>query len=468
MTNKNTRVTLIESPHNDSFFYEKIIDPINNYLVENKGAVGDFNLIKDIVDRQIDVKEEEITGNLPIPLYLGLIGTMIGIIISLFFVSENDFSNLLIGVQIALVASAIGIIATAVNSYFFFKAKSEVENKKNDFFTFIQTQLLPDITQSTTSALHMLQSNLVNFNKTFSRNIEKFDETIGGIGVIVDGQVEIFKEIQKIDFSKIARAAKGMEKSFEKLQELSVYLNGVNGFLNSTNQLNLTVNEQLNKVGQIYGVVEAFERNATDISEGSRFLRTYFEDVDSKQSAFNRRMANFDSGVQDMLGALKQSFLDKLEEFRNSDIHHATSFENVFMNFRQQFTESFTAMNEEFQKGYKRVHKDFKDLFSEIKNSSQEVFEDEQQNIAGIHNKLGDLTTAITSMAEATSSLSKLKETVETQVEQMAHQNKLLESSIKKSGKSRIPLGLRITVFIASGVVVATCAAVILKVLKFL
>src|SRR5690554_6578874 len=125
-------------------------------------------------------------------------------------------------------------------------------------------------------------------------------------------------------------------------------------------------------------------------------------------------------------------------------------------------------MNEEYQNSYKGVHEDFKTLFSEIRNSSREVFEDEQQNIAGIHNKLGGLTTAITKMAEATSSISKLKETVEKQVEQMANQNKLLESSIKKSGNSRIPLGIRITVFIASGVVVATCVVVILKVLKYL
>lgn len=59
--------------------FRKILDSINNYLQKNKGAVSDFMLIKDIVERNCDSKEEEITIQTPIPLYIGLMGTMLGI-----------------------------------------------------------------------------------------------------------------------------------------------------------------------------------------------------------------------------------------------------------------------------------------------------------------------------------------------------------------------------------------------------
>ena len=58
---------------------------MNNYLDNNKSAVSDFHLMKDIVDRNCDAKEEEIQTQIPVPLYLGLIGTMSGILIGVGF-----------------------------------------------------------------------------------------------------------------------------------------------------------------------------------------------------------------------------------------------------------------------------------------------------------------------------------------------------------------------------------------------
>src|SRR5690625_2919753 len=74
----------------------KIIDILNKYLLNNKGAVSDYHLMKDIVDRNCDAKEDEIQAQIPIPLYLGLAGTMLGILIGLgFLVFTGQLSELL-------------------------------------------------------------------------------------------------------------------------------------------------------------------------------------------------------------------------------------------------------------------------------------------------------------------------------------------------------------------------------------
>ena len=65
----------------------RIINAINAYLLKNKGATGDFLLIKDIVERYCDTKREEIETQLPMPLYLGLMGTMLGIIIGIGYIA---------------------------------------------------------------------------------------------------------------------------------------------------------------------------------------------------------------------------------------------------------------------------------------------------------------------------------------------------------------------------------------------
>ena len=60
---------------------KEIRDALNMYLQKNKGAASDFYLMKDVVERYCDAEEEEINIQQPIPLYLGLMGTMIGIIV---------------------------------------------------------------------------------------------------------------------------------------------------------------------------------------------------------------------------------------------------------------------------------------------------------------------------------------------------------------------------------------------------
>lgn len=65
-----------------------ILNSINVYLERNKNAVTDFHLVKDITERNIDALEEDINLTISIPLYLGLIGTMLGIVIGLFTMSD--------------------------------------------------------------------------------------------------------------------------------------------------------------------------------------------------------------------------------------------------------------------------------------------------------------------------------------------------------------------------------------------
>ena len=58
-----------------------------------KRAVSDFNLGKDIVDRNFVKEVDEISNNLPIPWYLGLIDTMLGIVIGLMYVTQAETGN---------------------------------------------------------------------------------------------------------------------------------------------------------------------------------------------------------------------------------------------------------------------------------------------------------------------------------------------------------------------------------------
>lgn len=126
--------------------FQNILCSINNYLYKNKGAASDFMLIRDIVERNCDSKEEEINTQTPIPLYIGLMGTMTGIIIGIgrtavlgggfsTFINnpEQAIGELMGGVAIAMIASLVGIILTTVSSLMSKTSKSKLEAGKMNF-----------------------------------------------------------------------------------------------------------------------------------------------------------------------------------------------------------------------------------------------------------------------------------------------------------------------------------------------
>lgn len=107
----------------------QIVNAINSYLLKNKGAVSDFLLIKDIVERYCNTEREQIETQLPMPLYMGLMGTMLGIIIGIGYIAivsgfsafinnpSDSIGALMGGVAIAMIASLIGIVLTTYGSW---------------------------------------------------------------------------------------------------------------------------------------------------------------------------------------------------------------------------------------------------------------------------------------------------------------------------------------------------------------
>ena len=168
--------------------FHEILDSTNSYLKNNKGSAADFKIIKDITERQIETLENKIESNISSPLYLGLLGTISGIVIGLIFfvaaIIDNDkllesassIQPLLVGVILAMTASAIGLILTIINSSFGFKdAAFDNERKKNQYYDFIQANLLPKLSKDVSDSLNSLKSNLDHFNNKFGENLINYN-----------------------------------------------------------------------------------------------------------------------------------------------------------------------------------------------------------------------------------------------------------------------------------------------------
>lgn len=411
-----------------------ILSSVNGYLLRNKGAVSDFNLVKDIVDRNIDKVDDEISNNLPTPLYLGLMGTMLGIVGGLFFMPDVSGQNtesaiggidvLLGGVKIAMIASVSGLLLTIISNYFFFRARKQVEHQKHGFFTFIQTRLLPILSKNTSSSIYSLQANLLKFNQDFSSNMTNFSSTVNEVKQTFDSQLEVVQELKRIDVANIAKynidVMQQLQNSFTKLQDLASYLDNINGFIGNTRELNLAVNQQLQKIGEISEIVKHFDSNAGVISDNSAYLKSHFKNVDGREQAINDRLAEFDKNTGQMMDKLKTSFDKRLQNFNDKDVEISSGFEK---------------------------------LFGDLRKMTKEVFDDEGSNIQSIKKDVDNLKNV-------TSELSGLNAKVENQDKAI---RELLEILKDKPVQMQQSLTTRIGTIVLASVGTITCAGILYK-----
>lgn len=165
---------------------DKLIGEINRYIVKTKGTT-DFSIIQNKVERTINMYYEQVMANASTPTHIGLMGTFAGVFIGVCFflggidsqngISDDSISGLLLGVLVSMSTSLIGLIMTTDNNNRINKAKKKVEEEKNIFYDFIQTELMPSLDVNLVAAISQLHKTVNRFQPAFDGVINRFQET---------------------------------------------------------------------------------------------------------------------------------------------------------------------------------------------------------------------------------------------------------------------------------------------------
>ena len=362
--------------------FRKILDSINNYLQKNKGAVSDFMLIKDIVERNCDSKEEEITIQTPIPLYIGLMGTMLGIIIGIGRIAimgggfsafidnpQQAIGELMGGVAIAMLASLTGILLTTISSWKSKTSKNKLEADKNGFYSWIQAELLPVLSGNMANTLQLLQQNLTSFNLSFSFNIGRMENALKEMSGSFADQLKILELLKNLDIKRMTTANVSILQQFEKstanFQQLATYLSQTSDYLQAVRQLN-------NKVGEYMEQTSALTN-----------LSTYFQE---ENNYFQMRRSEINKAVVQVDDTLKKSFLalqDNAEEGINNLAHFLVEQQSKFSDNLKYVEEKHQQWLAE-QREIMFQHIDGQDKLFKEKINDLDVVIDEIKNLAAI------------------------------------------------------------------------------------
>lgn len=325
-TDKLTSILKIDKGSNQ--LLQEITVSINQYLKKNKGNAADFHLLKNIVDRHLDTVDEEVGHLLPVPLYLGLAGTMVGIITGLMSINGDvnsdafvDSITVVVGnIKWAMICSLLGLgLTTFLSAWVYRRSKARMERQKNMLLDYLQSELLPHLNEDATATLLNMQANLKMFNDDFHKNIKGFNGIMNEVRTAFNSQVELVKQLKNMDLVKMStlniNVLDKLNQSMGEFEKFTKYLNGMNEFVSKTTALTNSVNSQLDRTNLVreaaQGIKESIERNETVMA----VLQEFLERVDENK-ALATASAQMNDAVAEAMRQMKKHVEDEVSHLK--------------------------------------------------------------------------------------------------------------------------------------------------------
>ena len=366
------RVANIGGGSSSSFFHD-IKHTINKYIAGSSDSVADYQILKEAVDRHCDSIEDQIESQTPVPLYLGLAGTMIGVIMGLmsliisgaitdlagvqeekkteitqvsnsnrdaeFQKATNGIGSLLLGVAVAMVASFVGISLTTAAAWNYKKRKEDAERRKNEFMSWMQSELLPELPNDISGAMAQLVYDLEEFNKTFEQNTSSLSRTFDNVNESYKTQADIVKAVQQMDVQSMAtanvRVLQQLERSTEKLERFNQYLNDIQGYTSTIQRFNEQFQQEESQLGLLRKIYDFFNQELNEI--------------DQRKLAISDAVSSVDEKLQNSFRSLEDSQTEQIRLFREQLQQQASIFNNMLDEQREAFKASSKLIAEKLE-----------------------------------------------------------------------------------------------------------------------
>ncbi len=357
-----------------SAYFQDIKHTINKYIAGSSDSVADYQILKEAVDRHCDSIEDQIESQTPVPLYLGLAGTMIGVIMGLmslimsgaitdlagvqegskteviqlsqdtnhdaeFKKATDGIGSLLLGVAVAMVASFVGISLTTAAAWNYKKRKEDAESRKNDFMSWMQSELLPELPNDISGAMAQLVYDLEEFNKTFEENTKSLASTFDNVNESYKTQADIVKAVQQMDVQSMAtanvRVLQQLERSTERIERFNQYLTEIQGYTSTIQRFNEQFQQEETQLGLLRRIYEFFNQE--------------LHEIEQRKLAISDAVSSVDEKLQNSFRSLEDSQAEQIRHFREQLQEQGTAFSNMLEEQRTAFKESSRLISEKLE-----------------------------------------------------------------------------------------------------------------------
>lgn len=195
-----------------------LIDDINAYIKKSKGTVA-FSIIQNKTERRISMLYEIATSKLSFPTHIGLMGTFAGVFIGLIMfligtmavggITDSSIQSLITGVLVSMATSCCGIWLLILSHRLASEATNQIDHDKNDFYEWVQNELMPTVDVSMVEAIGKLHETIDKFEPTFSGVISQFK---GAFKDVTNAFGTEFRKSVQVVASAVNTMGKNMDK----------------------------------------------------------------------------------------------------------------------------------------------------------------------------------------------------------------------------------------------------------------
>jgi biopolymer transport protein ExbB/TolQ len=373
-------VDLLTAPNQNKQFFE-IIQSTNDYLRKNKGAAADFGILKDISERHLEKFDNEIGNLINVPLYIGLGGTFVGIIIGLLGISFSDatistgsISRLLYGVVTAMSASLAGLIFTVINSVVYKSAAYKNDTDKNNYYDLLQRELLPNLNTGVAKSLGTFKDVLNHFIVKFGENMGDYMVSGQMLNENLSKQQFVLEEISKLSLTrtstKIAETFVNLQESSEHLAKFIDYQKGLNNYVDKTEEVTQEMKSIIEKFKDFNLNLKAIGNNTIATIELQKqfkdSLEKHFPTINEHREVWRQQIDELNQDVKKVYQELYNYFKEQTEQVKGYVENNNDLFNGIeeIKKAVQVFVENSNTQKMEFsllQKQIVGLRNDFKE-----------------------------------------------------------------------------------------------------------
>jgi hypothetical protein len=384
--------------------FSEVIKSTNAYLCKNKGASADFGILKDTCERHLEKVDNEIGNLINVPLYIGLGGTFIGIIIGLWgidftattigtttTISSASIAQLLNGVIAAMFASLSGLAFTVINSAIFYKpAAYKSDTDKNNYYDFLQRELLPFLNIGVSKSLGSFKDVLNHFILKFGENMDDYKDSGHLLNENLQKQQAVLEEINKLSLTRtatrIAEVFAGLKESSEHLEKFQSYQKGLNIYVDKSEKVS-------HEMSEIIHQFKDFNTNLLVISNESiatlelqkQFkdsLEKHFPTINDHREVWRTQVDELNNDIKQIYKELNfyfKSSTEQIQSFIGNNNNFFTGM-NEIQNAIQIFVENSSIQKDEFNS----LKNQMIDMRSDFKDSQKQSIETNKALIEAI------------------------------------------------------------------------------------
>jgi hypothetical protein len=234
-----------------------------------------------------------------------------------------------------MTVSVMGLALTTWLSIIEFKnGKKKVEEDKNDFLSFLQTELLPDLYRSEVVGVRALNNKLDHFSRASYGMVNNLEQIVEKTTDTLEKEHQLLIDLKEIDVRKMSetslRIFSELLPLMDSFQAFPQYYHELNSSLSSTAEVTNKLKEFIARTENVNAILSDIKKAVNDSGEATSFFNKHIKSFMDYEAAVNQSIVNADSKMQDALNELRKAVTGQFDSYTELITNYSSKMDSAF------------------------------------------------------------------------------------------------------------------------------------------